>query len=908
MLSSNPVSTPFADCQKAGDMTKLKEENEFREIVGSLQYLATQTRPDIAFTVNWLGRRVCEPTVLDLQVAKRCLRYLNGTRNLGITYTRWNNDLRFSLEAYTDADFAGDAKTYKSTTGMVILLGGAPIVWKSKLQRSVVTSTTEAETLALSSTVKTVTFLRHFAESIKALPPQKVPVKCDNSGTVLLVKGEASTQRTRHIGAQLYYSRQQHQNGIVNVQHVPGQQQLADILTKPISGDKFTKNVAWLLVPIMLISLVGLVTNEEMIGRMKPTIWLPTNHRIQIGHQTLSVTITINDHCRGLRRIHGSQINPTLRGMIRKGIDRCEAWRSQLIAPKLKTLASLQVKTRRQPRSTPDVYLPETEQIGMSDAHYYSTFIIPGYESIWERYHNKSGYNTIKSHNDVIKILLNMVNTHGNIIQTQINQNEKSISAINTLTSILNDTTTLQTLTNELIPLLAGELARCESAIRADTDILTEAIAQINKGRLTWSTFQKLTGPGQAELTETLKPWHNDESIVTKTAVIDNFVYLELEGPTISEDTTIYKSVHFLDWLGEGQYRKCHGEQFIVYNSSSNCTRQIGVPLTKLVNLQCIKTNFTEYPAPQCETILSETNIIQPEVIQTDSCLLVQCRGNNLTLNGQTGPCPSYPFALLLNVSMQIDGHLHFYQHDSIRIEQNETSTPIMLQKITNPWQDSLVEIFNTTSLMAKDNDKMNSTLTKKPRFDLNNLAEPEWWGSISSTTLLVIGFIIYMIFRNQKSNIQQLVETSMMLSMTDKFLSKSLPVLPTSSTITTTTGPSTAAVSRIYPNPWEILTPSAPLPCSHHVRIDVPEVSEAIERALSSRKKGWMHNRPSTPFPSIEASIESLTTGKSCDWSTTSTDFEKEFDSELIRPEPKPTRFLPKIFLSTLSLPNAST
>jgi len=84
MWESNLVCTPIAPSQKEGNEKPFEDNTRFREIVGPLQYAACQTRPDIAYPVGFMSRKVTKPTLLDLQILKRILRYLRGTLDLGI--------------------------------------------------------------------------------------------------------------------------------------------------------------------------------------------------------------------------------------------------------------------------------------------------------------------------------------------------------------------------------------------------------------------------------------------------------------------------------------------------------------------------------------------------------------------------------------------------------------------------------------------------------------------------------------------------------------------------------------------------------------------------------------------------------------------------------------------------------
>ncbi|KAL6321945.1 hypothetical protein AAG906_035853 [Vitis piasezkii] len=90
----------------------------FKQMVGSLMYL-TATRPDLMFVVSLISRYMGQPTELHLQTAKRVLRYLRGTTNLGIFYKKGGND---KLVAFTDCDYAGDLEDRKSTSRYVFML------------------------------------------------------------------------------------------------------------------------------------------------------------------------------------------------------------------------------------------------------------------------------------------------------------------------------------------------------------------------------------------------------------------------------------------------------------------------------------------------------------------------------------------------------------------------------------------------------------------------------------------------------------------------------------------------------------------------------------------------------------------------------------------------------------------
>ncbi len=123
--------------------------SKFQECVGTLQYLATWTRPDLQFCTNKLSKHLSNSGTPHWNAAKRVLCYLKGTSSLGLTYTR-NLPNSNRLEAYTDADWATCPETCRSVSGYVTILNGAAVSWKSKKQGGVATSTSEAEFVSAS--------------------------------------------------------------------------------------------------------------------------------------------------------------------------------------------------------------------------------------------------------------------------------------------------------------------------------------------------------------------------------------------------------------------------------------------------------------------------------------------------------------------------------------------------------------------------------------------------------------------------------------------------------------------------------------------------------------------------------------------------------------------------------------
>ena len=126
---------------------------EYQSIVGSGMYAMTQTRPDLAYTLSVLSRFNQNPSLQYIKAAKRMLRYIQGTKLLGITYTGHPSGT-LDIQVYSDSDYTGDLETRRSTTGYTIYIAGSPTIWKSNRQKAVTLSSIEAEYYALLSVTK----------------------------------------------------------------------------------------------------------------------------------------------------------------------------------------------------------------------------------------------------------------------------------------------------------------------------------------------------------------------------------------------------------------------------------------------------------------------------------------------------------------------------------------------------------------------------------------------------------------------------------------------------------------------------------------------------------------------------------------------------------------------------------
>ena len=137
------------------------EKTEYLELVGSAQWISNNTRPDLAYAANFLGRHRTNPTRQHMEQLKRLWRYLSGTRNLGLVLGGKQSLTDLDLWLHCDASWADDEVTRRTTAGHVIYVGNSLIKWQSKRQSIVTLSTTEAEFINMSTAGRDMIWIRN---------------------------------------------------------------------------------------------------------------------------------------------------------------------------------------------------------------------------------------------------------------------------------------------------------------------------------------------------------------------------------------------------------------------------------------------------------------------------------------------------------------------------------------------------------------------------------------------------------------------------------------------------------------------------------------------------------------------------------------------------------------------------
>ena len=249
MTDCNPVKTPselikltLQDCPTTEEEKQKMNHIPFKSLVGSLQYIALSTRPDISYAVNQLSRYLSNPGPKHWQAAKRVLRYLKGTVNLGLVYTDHSENQGTNVEIFCDADWAGELNDRKSTTGIVVKLNGCPIVWLSKKQPVVALSTAEAEYIAMSTAVQESIWINQYLSELGMNNLQITPIlHSDNQAAIQIATNDTLHARSKHIDIRFHFIRDQVALNKVELKWISTVAQEADINTKALGTIAFER-------------------------------------------------------------------------------------------------------------------------------------------------------------------------------------------------------------------------------------------------------------------------------------------------------------------------------------------------------------------------------------------------------------------------------------------------------------------------------------------------------------------------------------------------------------------------------------------------------------------------------------------------------------------------------------------
>lgn len=245
MTDSNPAATPMDRNQKLSlEMCPIDQRQRadmvnvpYQEAIGSIMYAAQLTRPDVCFAISTLSRFNQNPGRAHWTAVKRVLRYLKGTVDAKLTYSRNGNP---EIIGYCDADYANDINDRRSTTGYVFVLYGAAISWNAKKQPTVALSTTEAEYMSMCAATQEAIWLRTLHNDLFPSKNETL-LNCDNKSAICIASNNMYSNRTKHIDVKFHFIREKIADKSIKLNYVSTKSMIADILTKSVTTDTFKR-------------------------------------------------------------------------------------------------------------------------------------------------------------------------------------------------------------------------------------------------------------------------------------------------------------------------------------------------------------------------------------------------------------------------------------------------------------------------------------------------------------------------------------------------------------------------------------------------------------------------------------------------------------------------------------------
>ena len=220
MNEAKPIKTPVnvnSKLLKASEECELVDPSLYQSAVGSLLYLATRTRPDIAFAVNNVARFCSKATKQRWMAVEQIFRYLRGTTHFGLLYSKGAET--DALIGYSDADWGSNCNDCRSTTGYLFQIGGTAVTWKSQKQSCIALSTAEAEYMALSSTAQEAVWMRELNSDLGNQQSQPTLIFEDNQSAISMAKNPQFYGRLKDINIEYHFIQEQVCNGKIRLKY-----------------------------------------------------------------------------------------------------------------------------------------------------------------------------------------------------------------------------------------------------------------------------------------------------------------------------------------------------------------------------------------------------------------------------------------------------------------------------------------------------------------------------------------------------------------------------------------------------------------------------------------------------------------------------------------------------------------
>jgi hypothetical protein len=232
--------------QPEDELLSNDQQKKYRSGVGMLLYLVKYSRPDIANSVRELSKVMDGAAVHHYKNLLRVIKFVISTKNKCLVMHGNTTCGKFSwnIQAFSDSDYAGDKDTRLSVSGFVIYICGNAVAWRSKAQRNVTLSSSEAEYVAVSEVCAEVMFVKQVIEFLNIKLELPIKILMDNVGAMFLTENQSMSQRTRHIDVRYHFIRDYVEDGVVQVIFVRSEHNDADVFTKNLGSEAFHRHAS----------------------------------------------------------------------------------------------------------------------------------------------------------------------------------------------------------------------------------------------------------------------------------------------------------------------------------------------------------------------------------------------------------------------------------------------------------------------------------------------------------------------------------------------------------------------------------------------------------------------------------------------------------------------------------------
>jgi len=597
-----------------------------------------------------------------------------------------------NIEVFSDADWAGTGAEGYSTGGLIVFLGGGPVIYASRRQTAVALSTTEAVYIASSEAVRELVWLRQLLSEIGHHHPLPT-LYIENKSTLRLIESTDTMKRIKHINLR-YYVRHQLKEKQFQMKYIESEGQLADLLTKPLSGKRIRElakkaniletSSREIMSPksTQVLFLVGMVcvsmipwSSSVLLEPHDALVWLKLEDNVQLGHKKTTIyhlprSICTLDKSQDLDSYLG--VKKTMYEGLQKGC--LEIYKNEVV-PEIEKFVECQNENAREgamrrekrmiidPISLSVIRAAINVSVGQTGALAYSYL---DEDSSYNRL-NKND-EVMKSMNTTMEKLAAELNT---VKMNLLTAKEMREEMINTLSKIgANITTTRKAVGNIAVisPAVALSASQMYAMIQSEKHMWARMTRACKSDRISADDYAEMFHlndlKGRKEADTLLDHVERGENGVLK---------LEFYSTVYSSDTSLYrlKSIpHWVNITSEPVLMKYTGPEFVMYNRTSNCTRQCSDPSKTPVYTHCRLQNQHESGLEKWMAVSNTDSEFEtlknPMVVKSAKESIIYCFYHYIIISGEKHSCPSHPFVLPISAPLVLNNVEHQVRVESI--------------------------------------------------------------------------------------------------------------------------------------------------------------------------------------------------------------------------------------------------